>query len=89
MIEVDQIAKSGAEIVAIDATSRPRPDDKNLETFISEIKDKYPNLQIMADISSLEEGINAARMGVNLISTTLCGYTEETKKNTHSRTGQK
>jgi N-acylglucosamine-6-phosphate 2-epimerase len=38
----------------------------------------------MADVATLEEGLNAARLGFDLISTTLSGYTEETR---HSVSG--
>jgi len=79
MAEVDEVAASGAEIIAIDATDRERPDDNCLASFVAAIRDKYPDLLIMADISTYEEGVAAANMGVDIVSTTLCGYTEQTK----------
>jgi N-acylglucosamine-6-phosphate 2-epimerase len=75
MKEVDEVAESGA----IDATARCRPEGCDLGAFIQDIRTKHPNLRIMADISTLEEGIHASHLGVDIISTTLCGYTEETK----------
>lgn len=79
MTEVDEVASSGAEIVAIDATARCRPNGCDLAAYIEEIRAKYPDLKIMADISTLDEGLHASTLGVDIISTTLCGYTEETK----------
>lgn len=79
MAEVDEVAQSGAEIIAIDATDRQRPDNADLASFITAIRDKYPTLLIMADISTFEEGVAAAKLGVDIVSTTLCGYTEQTK----------
>ncbi|MCM3782358.1 N-acetylmannosamine-6-phosphate 2-epimerase [Neobacillus mesonae] len=78
MREIDELAETGAEIVAIDATLRPRPDSKTLKEFVSEIRIKYPHLLLMADISTKEEAVNAEQLGFDLISSTLVGYTEET-----------
>ncbi|BBH23238.1 putative N-acetylmannosamine-6-phosphate 2-epimerase [Paenibacillus baekrokdamisoli] len=65
--------EAGAAIVALDATSRPRPDGRTLEETIAELK--KCGIPIMADISTYEEGIDAARFGADYISTTLSGYT--------------
>lgn len=76
--EVDELAAVGAEIIAVDATVRARPDGKTLEAFVKEIRSKYPDVLLMADISSTKEAIDAEKLGFDLISTTLVGYTEET-----------
>lgn len=72
--DVEEIAKAGADAVAIDATHRPRFDDLNLEQFIHEIKSHF-NLIVLGDISVREEAINAADWGMDGVSTTLAGYT--------------
>lgn len=68
------IADTGAEIIALDATNRPRPSG-DLGDFIKEIHKKTGCL-VMADISTYEEGIEAEKLGADLVSTTLSGYTE-------------
>lgn len=73
--EFKEIAKVGAEIIAVDATKRTRPDGKSLDEYVKEMKKIYNGL-LMADISTYEEGIEAARLGFDIISTTLSGYTE-------------
>ncbi|WP_315795878.1 N-acetylmannosamine-6-phosphate 2-epimerase [Paenibacillus sp. BIC5C1] len=78
ILEVDELAEVHAEIVAIDATLRARPDGKTLDEFVKEIRTKHPQLLLMGDISTKEEAINAERLGFDLISSTLVGYTEET-----------
>ncbi|CAI6077826.1 Putative N-acetylmannosamine-6-phosphate 2-epimerase [Paenibacillus sp. JJ-100] len=76
--EVHELAEVHAEIVAVDATLRARPDGKTLDEFVQEIRAQYPELLLMGDISTKEEAINAERLGFDLISSTLFGYTEET-----------
>ncbi len=71
------IAEAGAEIIAIDATQRQRPNGENVSEIINQIHqiDKL----VMADIDTLENAIFAAEAGADIIGTTLYGYTEETK----------
>jgi N-acylglucosamine-6-phosphate 2-epimerase len=78
MQHVIAIAETGAEVVAIDATRQEHPDGY-LENFIQRIRDETPCL-VMADISTYEEGIQAAKYGADLISTTLSGYTSYCEK---------
>lgn len=77
--EVDEIIRAGADIIAVDATKRERPDGGTLQSFFKEIKRKYPTVQMMADISTVEEAIQAEAIGFDCVSTTLVGYTEYTK----------
>lgn len=76
MAEVDEIVNRGhPDIIAVDATQRVHPDGMTGKNFIKEIKNKYPDIILMADISILEEGLAAVEAGADMISTTLSGYT--------------
>lgn len=81
MAEVDQLMEEGLDIIAIDATLRERPDKISTENFIKNIKTKYPNSLIMGDISNVEEAIAAEKAGIDMVGTTLVGYTDYTKGN--------
>ena len=72
--ETFALIEAGADIIAFDGTSRPRP-NCTLEEIIKEIH--HAGRLAMADISTIEEGINAAKLGADIISTTLAGYTDE------------
>ncbi|HEY9746515.1 MAG TPA: N-acetylmannosamine-6-phosphate 2-epimerase [Oculatellaceae cyanobacterium] len=65
------------EIVALDATARPRPGGETLESIVAQCRKQFPNLLLMADVATLEEGLAAAQLGFDLIGTTLSGYTQE------------
>lgn len=77
--EVSALASVGVEIVAIDATLQKRPFSETLDELVKQIREAFPNLVLMADISALDEAKNAERLGFDLISTTLVGYTEKTE----------
>jgi N-acylglucosamine-6-phosphate 2-epimerase len=78
--EIDELVKAKAEIIALDATNRVRPNNVSLEEFIRNIRSKYSNLILMADVSTFEEGITAWKLGFDIVSTTLSGYTAYTEK---------
>jgi N-acylglucosamine-6-phosphate 2-epimerase len=67
--------EAGADIVALDATDRPRPSGLPLIEIVSRAR-AVSDALLMADVSSQEEGERAAELGFDLVSTTLAGYTE-------------
>lgn len=79
MKEVDALVEIGCEIIAVDATDRPRPNGVSFEEFFTEVRAKYPNQLFMADTSCFEEGKKAEALGMDLIGTTMAGYTPYTK----------
>ena len=80
--EVQELIDAGADIIAFDGTSRPRPDNSNLEEIINLIH-SHGRLA-MADISTVEEGLNCSKLGADIISTTLAGYTMESLSNSET-----
>lgn len=79
MDEVDQLAKINCDVIAVDATDRKRPNHKNLTDFYNEIREKYPDIKLMADCSTVEEAKLADKLGFDYIGTTLVGYTPESE----------
>jgi N-acylglucosamine-6-phosphate 2-epimerase len=77
MAAADALAEAGADIIALDCTPRLRHGDMPA-VIIAHIRNQL-GLESFADISTLEEGIAAARMGATYVSTTLSGYTEYTE----------
>lgn len=75
----NQIAVAGSDMIAIDATPRPRPGGENLSDLVKRIH-KELDLPVMADCSTIEEAINAEKLGCDVAATTLAGYTSYSRK---------
>lgn len=73
--EVDALVAAGASVIATDCTQRPRADGQTLHDFLAQVRQKYPDILLMADVSTYEEGVEAASLGVDFVGTTLSGYT--------------
>lgn len=80
MKEVDDLVEAGSDVVALDCTMRKRGDGRSINEFLAEIREKYPDIILMADISTYEEGINAWKCGVDILGTTMSGYTPGSPK---------
>ncbi|WP_303673098.1 N-acetylmannosamine-6-phosphate 2-epimerase [Vampirovibrio chlorellavorus] len=77
LVDVQSIAGC-CDIVALDATRRPRPSGETLAEIVAQARAAYPDLLLMADVATLEEGLNAQALGFDVIGTTLSGYTTGT-----------
>jgi N-acylglucosamine-6-phosphate 2-epimerase len=73
--DIDHIVSAGADILAMDGTKRIRPNGKTGPQMIERTKKRH-TIPIMADISTVDEGIQAIASGADFIGTTLSGYTE-------------
>ena len=76
ILEIEAIVEAGSDIVALDATNRPRPDGLDFAQLMQIIRERF-DVPVMADISTLDEGIQAASLGVDIVATTLSGYTQD------------
>ena len=72
--EVSAVWSAGADVVALDATSRTRPDGVELPSLIARIQSEL-GVPLMANVDSLENGLRAVELGCNWIGTKLCSYT--------------
>jgi N-acylglucosamine-6-phosphate 2-epimerase len=67
------VAAAGADMVAVDATLRPRPDGVELAPLVAELP-----VPVLADVDCLEAGLAAREAGAAAVATTLAGYTNNT-----------
>ena len=63
---------AGADVVAIDATDRPRPDGRTFEETVAALAGET---LVMADCSCMDDVRRAIAAGADIVSTTLAGYT--------------
>ena len=77
--EVQAVWGAGADVVALDATDRPRPHGEALENLVKRARDDL-GAPLMADVDTVENGLRAASLGCDWIGTTLFGYTETTRE---------
>ncbi|MGN1343743.1 MAG: N-acetylmannosamine-6-phosphate 2-epimerase [Traorella sp.] len=78
MKEVDVLVELNSDIIAVDGTDRLNCEGRKAYELIRDIKKKYPNQLVMADIATVKEAHLCHEAGADIISTTLSGYTADT-----------
>jgi N-acylglucosamine-6-phosphate 2-epimerase len=68
------VGAAGADIVAVDATLRPRPGGIEGEAFVARLARELRR-PLLADVDSFEAGVAAEAAGAAAVATTLSGYT--------------
>lgn len=68
------VSEAGADIIALDATQREHPDGLTAAGLIRLVKEQTKK-PVLADVSTLAEGLAAWQAGADAVSTTLSGYT--------------
>jgi N-acylglucosamine-6-phosphate 2-epimerase len=76
-VEVREMLATGVQIVAFDATRRARPDGSTVREIVRTIQSG--RALAMADCATADDGRDAASAGAEILATTLCGYTDETR----------
>lgn len=79
MQEIDELMTADPDMIALDACLALRPDGMTLKEMVNTIRQRYPSVLLMADIATLEEALTAQEFRFDCVSTTLHGYTTETK----------
>lgn len=78
--EIDRLLATKCDVLCMDATLRSRPGGITLDELYAYARENAGGREIMADVSTIEEAINADRLGFDYISTTMRGYTPYTKE---------
>ncbi len=72
------LVNAGADVIAVDATTRVRPQGITGTELVRQLKQEL-EVPVMADVDTLEAGVQAAGAGADYIATTLSGYTPATE----------
>ena len=77
--EIQAVWAAGADVIALDATERRRPDGAELAELLQRARSELGAV-LMADVDSVANGVKAAELGCHWVGTTLFGYTEATRE---------
>jgi putative N-acetylmannosamine-6-phosphate epimerase len=68
------VAADGADVLAVDATLRPRPGALDVGSLLRRLAGEA-GIPVLADVDTLDAGIAARECGAAAVATTLSGYT--------------
>lgn len=74
-----EILDVGVEVIALDATDRTRPNGETFASIQKQIREHYPDVCVMGEISTIEEARALITLKPDFISTTLSGYTKDSE----------
>ncbi|MEK5440835.1 N-acetylmannosamine-6-phosphate 2-epimerase [Fredinandcohnia sp. FSL W7-1320] len=77
--EVKELLAVEADVIALDATYRKRPNGETLKDLVNYIHE-HSNTLVMADIANVRDAEYAMDCGADMVSTTLSGYTNDSPK---------
>lgn len=66
----EAVIKAGANLLALDATGRPRPGGESFRKIVQQVHENY-NIPVMADVGTIEQGLQALDDGADIIATTM------------------
>lgn len=77
--DVDKLLSTDCDVICMDATLRARPNGETLDEVYHYAREHCNDRELMADVATIEDALYAEKLGFDYISTTLRGYTAETK----------
>jgi N-acylglucosamine-6-phosphate 2-epimerase len=66
----EAVVRAGANLLAIDATGRPRPGGETFRGIVEKVHMQL-NVPVMADIGTIEQGLQALDDGADIVATTM------------------
>lgn len=75
--DAQALLDAGADVVAVDATKRKRPDGTDGFIHFEQLRRRV-TAPLWADVATFREGVRAAEIGADVVATTLAGYTPGT-----------
>jgi N-acylglucosamine-6-phosphate 2-epimerase len=66
----EAVVRAGADLLAIDATGRPRPGGETFAGIVQAVHSRL-NVPVMADVGTIDQGLQALADGADIIATTM------------------